>query len=169
MAAGQSNRLARGAHGRICAITVAKSLLRRTHAAIARHREAGYAPTDDPAPGMGFCAMAKRLPSAKAACANIGQPGMVAGDIAGTVATMTECERVPRVKEPPTAPRVNRDSVTRWARRLVVQSDVGELSFALRSVRNREAVPSPHHFLWHHGCFGWRVQVQITSQGTGFS
>ena len=40
------------------------------------------------------------------------------------------------------APLVNRDSATRRARRLDVQSDVGELCFALRSVRNREAVPA---------------------------
>lgn len=86
--------------------------------------------------------------------------GTFTGDIAGTVATMTEGERVPRVKEPPTAPWVNQDSATRRVRRLVVQSDVGELGFALRSVRNREAVPAPHHFTWHYGCFGWRVQVQ---------
>jgi hypothetical protein len=54
----------------------------------------------------------------------------------------------------------NRDSATRRARRLVVQSDGGELGFALRSVRNRQAVPAPHQLPWHHGCFSWRT-VQI--------
>jgi hypothetical protein len=37
---------------------------------------------------------------------------------------------------------VNRDSATRRARRLAVQSDVGELCFVLRNVRSREAVPA---------------------------
>jgi len=61
------------------------------------------------------------------------------------------------VKEPPTIPLVNRDSVTRRARRLAVQFDVGELGFVLSSVRNREAVPT-FNFHWHHACYGWRVE-----------
>jgi hypothetical protein len=61
--------------------------------------------------------------------------------------------RVLGVKEPPTIPLVNRDppplgamagrdSATRRARRLAVQSGVGELWLTLRSVPNREVVPA---------------------------
>ena len=38
-----------------------------------------------------------------------------------------------------------------------VQSDVGELCFDSRSVRNREAVPA-FKIHWHHQCYGWRVE-----------
>jgi len=46
------------------------------------------------------------------------------------------------MKELPRPSLVNQDSATRRARRLDVQFDVGDLSFAFRSVRSREAVPS---------------------------
>src|ERR1035437_3261885 len=46
------------------------------------------------------------------------------------------------MKQPPTTPLVNRDSATRRARRLDVEFDVGDLCFALRSVRSREAAPA---------------------------
>lgn len=39
-----------------------------------------------------------------------------------------KANRVWRLKEPPTPPLVDRDSATRQARRLAVQSDVGERS-----------------------------------------
>jgi hypothetical protein len=42
---------------------------------------------------------------------------------------MTENETVLRVKEPPTISLVDRDSATRRARRLAVESDVGELLY----------------------------------------
>jgi hypothetical protein len=49
-------------------------------------------------------------------------------DIAGRVAAMTESKQgIFRVKQPPKIPLVDRDSATRWARRLAVQFDVGEL------------------------------------------
>ena len=50
--------------------------------------------------------------------------------------------RVLRVKKSPTTSLVNRDSATRRARRLDVEFDVGNLCFALRSVRSREAAPA---------------------------
>ena len=44
----------------------------------------------------------------------------------------------------PRPSQVNRDSATRRAGRLDVESDVGELCSDSRSVRSREAVPSAH-------------------------
>jgi hypothetical protein len=92
--------------------------------------------------------------------------------------------RVFRVKEPPTAPLVNRDSATRRARRLDVQSGVGELwlRFENRSqprprFAKRKTTPWGRHFVaglgsltcpsadknrWHHGCYGWRVKFRLT-------
>jgi len=52
------------------------------------------------------------------------------GDIAGAVASITEVRTGRnRVKKLPCPSRVNRDSATRRARRLGVQSDVSELAF----------------------------------------
>jgi hypothetical protein len=68
----------------------------------------------------------------------------------------------------------------RWARRLAVQSDVGELCFDFRSVRNRDhdsrseqqhlgrpssgGLGKPNlcqrSFSWHHACYGWRVKFK---------
>src|SRR5205809_415124 len=45
------------------------------------------------------------------------------------VASMTESEPGVESEKPPTSPLVDRDSATRRARRLDVQSDVGELCF----------------------------------------
>src|ERR1022692_1427246 len=70
-----------------------------------------------------------------------------------------------RVKEPPATLLVNRDSATRRARRLDVESDVGKLGFALRSVRSQEIVPA-FYFHWQLGCFGWRAQFIKNSVGS---
>ena len=48
--------------------------------------------------------------------------------LAGRVAAMTESELGLLSEKPPAKPLVDRDSAPRWARRLAVQSDVGELS-----------------------------------------
>jgi hypothetical protein len=69
---------------------------------------------------------------------------MLGRDIAGTVAAMTECDpgvlRCNRLAKP--RPCVDRDSAPRRERRLAVQCEVGELSFAWRRVRSREAIPA---------------------------
>jgi hypothetical protein len=88
---------------------------------------------------------------------------------------MTEDDPGVQSEKPPTTPLVNRDpplqvapawgpGATRWARRLGVQSDVGELCFALRSVRNREATLAPNQF-----CLAWPLhwlacRVQLRSK-----
>src|SRR6266540_5956690 len=69
--------------------------------------------------------------------------------------------RARRVKEPPTAPLVDRDSATRRARRLGVQFDVGELCFVLRSVRNREAIPALK-IHWQHESDDWCLKPTPT-------
>ena len=51
-------------------------------------------------------------------------------------------------------------NATRRARHLDVQSEVGELCFDFRSVRNREAVPAPK-ITWHGLCIGWRVKFKL--------
>jgi hypothetical protein len=64
-----------------------------------------------------------------------------------------------RVKEPPAPSLVNRDSVTRWARRLAVQSDVGELGVLQWScVRSREATLCIYFFVGNLGPMVWRVK-----------
>jgi hypothetical protein len=50
-------------------------------------------------------------------------------DIAEIVAAMTEGDPGVESAKPPTTPLVDRDSGTRWASRLAVQFDVGELGF----------------------------------------
>ena len=42
---------------------------------------------------------------------------------------------------------------------MAVEFEVGNLSFALRRVRSREAEPA-FIFHWHSRCYGWRVKVQ---------
>jgi hypothetical protein len=54
-------------------------------------------------------------------------------DIAGTVASITEDDPGVESEKSPKAPLVDRDSVTRWARRLGVQSDVDDFSLQKRS------------------------------------
>jgi len=68
---------------------------------------------------------------------NSGSGFEIQGHIAGEVAFLTEGETGGLSEELPTPPLVDRDSVTRRARRWDVQSDVGELSFALRRVHSR--------------------------------
>jgi hypothetical protein len=53
---------------------------------------------------------------------------MLYSHIVGMVAAMTEGEPGVASEKPPTISLVDRDSATRWARRLAVQSDVGKLS-----------------------------------------
>jgi hypothetical protein len=86
-------------------------------------------------------------PGARPAIVELRQPspGVLVGLKAGRVGQSQpspKAIRVLRVKKPPTTPLVNRDSATRRARRLAVEFDVGDLCFALRSVRSREAVPA---------------------------
>ena len=62
-------------------------------------------------------------------------------DIVGKVAAMTEGDPGVESEKSPTTSLVNRDSGTRWASRLAVQFDVGELGVLQWScVRNREAI-----------------------------
>jgi hypothetical protein len=64
---------------------------------------------------------------ATAAIANGKMFAETVSDIAGTVASMTECDPGVLSEELPTTPLVDRDSPPRRARGLGVQSDVGEL------------------------------------------
>jgi hypothetical protein len=73
------------------------------------------------------------------------------------VAVITEGDPGALSEKLPTAPLVSRDSATRWAGRLGVESEVGELSPDPRAVRNREAAPA--FISWHVLCIGWRVQA----------
>jgi len=68
-----------------------------------------------------------------------------------------------RVKEPPTTFLVNRDIATRWARRLAVEFDVGELGFTGEAFVAEK--PFQRLFIfWQLGCYGWLVEFTSPRQ-----
>ena len=77
---------------------------------------------------------------------------------------MTEGDPGAASEKTPTASLVDRDTATRRARRVAVQFEVGELGFALRSVRNREVAPAFNSH-WHLACYGWRVAFNCNPHG----
>ena len=75
-----------------------------------------------------------------------------------------------RVKKPSTTSLVNRDSGTRWASRLAVEFDVGELGVLQWScVRSREAVSAFIFFFGNSGAMvGLWSSLVFTSECTRF-